>query len=143
MTGTDTIFSDTVHIAASGVYVLYLIGINGCTRSGPVVVQLFEHADINITGVVPELVGSDTIHTCEANCIYGTFTNTWYVDGVPTALPDGLLQSYTGSGGCNQSGVMTMISADRMKSVRMAPLILSFSIATRSIAGSARALMIS
>ncbi|MBK6894537.1 MAG: gliding motility-associated C-terminal domain-containing protein [Flavobacteriales bacterium] len=105
VTGTDTIFSDTVHIAASGVYVLYLIGINGCTRSGPVVVQLFEHADINITGVVPELVGSDTIHTCEANCIYGTFTNTWYVDGVPTALPDGLLQSYTGSGGCNQSGV--------------------------------------
>ncbi|MBK9597748.1 MAG: hypothetical protein IPO60_05295 [Flavobacteriales bacterium] len=46
-----------------------------------------------------------TPSTCEANCIYGTFPNTWYVDGVPTALPDGLLQSYTGSGGCSQSGV--------------------------------------
>lgn len=102
--GTDTIFSDTVHIAVSGDYVLYVIGTNGCVRSGAVVVQ-FTPTDVNITGVVSQLVGGDTIHTCEANCIYGTFMNTWYVDGVPATLPNGLLQSYAGSGACNQTGI--------------------------------------
>lgn len=103
--GMDTTFSDTVHITASGTYDLVVVAANGCSRSNYIAVQFFTHAGINITGVVPELVGSDTIRTCEAFCIHGNFINTWYVDGVPATLPNGLLQSYVSLGGCTQMGV--------------------------------------
>ena len=42
---------------------------------------------------------------------------------------------------CTVPSVITMISADKIKSVRIAPLILSFSTATRSMAGSASAVI--
>ena len=48
-------------------------------------------------------------------------TATWVAKGLPATVPS----------------AMTMISAESTKSVRIAPLILSFSIATRSMAGSA------
>ncbi|MNR65092.1 hypothetical protein D3C85_1880020 [compost metagenome] len=55
------------------------------------------------------------------------------------AIPDSTMICWVSGASATVPRVMAMISADRMKSVRTAPLILSFSKATRSMFGSARA----
>lgn len=102
--GTDTTFSDTVHMNTAGGYSLHVLAANGCEASGVLNVQFFPHTQVNITGVVSQLVEGDTLHGCAVNCIHGTFSNTWYVDGVPALLPNGLLVSYVSIGGCNDQG---------------------------------------
>ncbi|MEO5585653.1 MAG: hypothetical protein ABIQ75_09375, partial [Flavobacteriales bacterium] len=105
VSGTDTTFSDSVHITTAGSYLLTVVPANGCARSGFIAVQFFSHATVNITGVVSVLADGDTIHTCEANCLIGYFMNTWFVDGVPATLPNGLLLSYASPGACPQTGI--------------------------------------
>lgn len=101
--GSDTTFSDTVHIPASGIYVLQVNSSSGCSNQFPLVFEIV--APLNITGVTSQLTGSDTIQTCNANCITGHFTNTWYVDGVETPMPLGYLVSFQSTGGCDQIGI--------------------------------------
>jgi gliding motility-associated-like protein len=101
--GSDTTFSDTVHIPASGIYVLQVNSSSGCSNQFPLVFEIVD--PLNITGVTSQLTGSDTIQTCNANCITGHFTNTWYVDGVETQMPLGYLVSYHSTGGCDQIGI--------------------------------------
>src|SRR5690606_20715551 len=74
---------------------------SGC--SATVEFELLE--PINITGVNSQLVGGDTIQTCNDQCLAGYFSNTWFVDGVETVLPPGYLVSYLSADGCNQIGV--------------------------------------
>jgi len=62
---------------------------------------------------------------------------------IATAMPASTMTCWVKLALATVPRVMAMISADRMKSVRIAPRILSFSKATISTAGSASALAVS
>ena len=105
--GTDTTWSDTVAVTASGPYTLHVISANGCTYTHTTYFNLVINPSFpNITGVeshfyaMGAIFTGDTIGTCSATCATGQLINTWYVDGVPSALPPTMYLNYASVNGC-------------------------------------------
>lgn len=105
--GADTTWSDTVAVTASGLHRLYVISENGCTYIGTTNFILIDNPPFpNITDVEThffaqgQIFTGDTLGTCSPFCASGNLINTWYVDGVPTALPNGFRLRYESIYGC-------------------------------------------
>lgn len=99
--GGQTFPGDTILIDAPGMYTLHVDIPGACSGGAVLYVEMVE--PLNITGVHSQLM-ADTVWTCSALCVTGSFSNSWLVDGVETELPPGYLVTFQSTQGCAQSG---------------------------------------
>lgn len=106
--GTDTTWSDTVSVTASGPHRLCVVSENGCMYIGTTNFILVDNPPFpNITDVESvffmqgAVFTEDTLGTCSSFCAGGSLMNTWYIDGVQAPLPAGLRLGYFSVNGCS------------------------------------------
>ncbi|HEY0977076.1 MAG TPA: gliding motility-associated C-terminal domain-containing protein [Flavobacteriales bacterium] len=94
--GGAQVFNDSIIVDTTGIYTVYTVSPDGCTRQNDV--QVIDHpspelpdldVDLQITYPQDE-DGNDTLQLCYNNPIAFQFVPTWTVNGVPAPLPDGL-----------------------------------------------------